>query len=256
VRAIASLPATLQWPLEIFGRDHQEFLERYRRISRAFTLTTRRQRPGYLQVQRPDGSARQIRCFYSDGLGGETGQNHLFARPVVSLFCPEGKWSDTEAITIARSFADSGGGGGTASFYTPYMYLSSSSMVGSGDLSGGGLDPASLTLVNNPGDVEGWPEWTITGPMTELRTWNVTRGSRFALTYTLTAGQSITITTDLPSVRGPAGINLSKYIDWFSTAGTELWPLSDGDNVIGLEVDGATSATSVQMTFVPRYDNS
>lgn len=280
VRFIQSKPATIQWPLEIFGASHAEFVQRYRAISRAFTLTTRRQQPGRLRVQRPDGTTREAECYYADGLGGEGEQNFLYARPVVSLFCPEGKWRSTSPVVAVRSFTattndpgdpeDPGSGGsgtGTAvSFYSPFISLTSSRVVGStppedtgtdpGDDTGSGDDSASLTSVNNTGDVEAWPTWTITGPMTQLRAWNVTLGTRFALTYPLTDLQTITITTDRPSVRGPGDANLSRYIDWFNTAGTELWPLADGPNTIGLEVDGAGPNTRVRMAFTPRFDNS
>lgn len=267
VRAIASKPSTLQWPLEIFGGDHAEFVDRYRRICRAFTLTTRRQRPGLLRVQRPDASIRLIEAFYSDGLGGEGEQNHLFARPVITLFCPDGKWRAATPIVAERTFTPTtGGGGGPApepvSFFDPYLSVSSSSVVGSGEEvpgdggGGDGDDPNALTTIGNPGDVDAWPVWTITGPMTELRAWNVTLGARFALTYPLGEQQTITITTERPTVRGPGDANLSRHIDWFNTEGTELWPLVDGDNVIGLEVDGAGTSTKVRMAFTPRYDNS
>lgn len=264
VRAISSKPAILQWPLEIFGASHGQFVDRYHQISRAFTLTTRRQRPGVLRVQRPNGEVRQVEAFYSDGLGGEDAQNHLFARPVISLFCPEGKWRANEAIIVERSFTPTVGGEDPEepepiSFYDPFISVTSSKVVGTpgggdGGGGGGGDDPDSLTTISNPGDVEAWPVWTITGPLTQLRAWNVTLGTRWALTYPLGAEQTITITTDQPTVRGPGDVNLSKYIDWFNTAGTELWPLTDGTNVVGLEADGATATTHVQMAFTPRYD--
>lgn len=270
VRQIGSKPSTLQWPLEIFGSSHTEFLNRYRRIARAFKLTTVRQQPGTLRVQRPDGTAREILAFYSDGLGGESEQNHLFARPVLSLYCPDGKWHDSQQTVLTRTFpATSGGDPAPAIFYSPFISVSDSKVVGAdpgfgadpvaGDGSGGSggpTDPNAITTLNNTGDVEAWPTWTINGPITELRAWNLTLGSRFTLTYNLTALQSITITTDPPTVRGPGGINLSKFIDWFNDAGTELWPLADGANIIGLEVDGTGATTSVQLSFYPRYDNS
>lgn len=285
VRFIQSKPSTIQWPLEIFGATHDQFVRRYRRISRAFTLTTRRGRPGKLRVQRPDGTTREIEAFYADGLGGEAEQNHLFARPVISLYCPEGKWRAIDPVVAVRTFTPTTGGGGgsdpgtpgdpgtgtAVTFFSPFLSVTSSKVVGSGappvptddgegDGDGGSstgtVDPNSQTTITNGGDVEAWPVWTITGPMTQLRAWNVTLGTRFALSYTLGAEQTITITTDRPTVRGPGDANLSKYIDWFNTAGTELWPLTDGANVIGLEVDGASATTSVQMSFTPRYDNS
>lgn len=283
VRFIQSKSSTIQWPMEIFGATHDQFVRRYRRISRAFTLTTRRNRPGRLVVQRPDGSpARYLEAFYADGLAGEPDQNHLFARPVISLFCPEGKWRSTEPVVALRTFTPTTGGGGggdpgdpggggtdQVSFFSPFISLTSSRVVGSATLAPaqaeddveatddeGPDDVSSLTAITNAGDVEAWPSWVVTGPMTQLRAWNVTLGTRFALTYTLAEQQTITITTERPSVRGPGDTNLSKYIDWFNTAGTELWPLADGSNIIGLEVDGAAATTSVQMTFVPRFDNS
>lgn len=269
VRAITSKPSTIQWPLEIFGRTHTEFVTRYRRISKAFKLTTTRQKPGTLRVQRPDGSIRQIQAYYSDGLAGESEQNHLYARPVITLYCPDGRWQAAQPVYALRTFTptvsgDAGGGSTPLTFYSPFISLSSSKVVGganTGDSDGSSDtgdsgDPNALTTINNPGDVEAWPVWTITGPMTQLRAWNQTLGTRFALTYKLTELQTITITTDQPTVRGPGDTNLSKYIDWFNTAGTELWPLADGNNIVGLEVDGANTTTAVQLAFTPRYDNS
>lgn len=271
VRAIASKPSTIQWPMEVFGRNHDEFVQRYRRISRAFKLTTRRGRPGVLRVQRQDGSVREIEAFYSDGLGGEAEQNHLFARPVITLFCPDGKWRAPGPLLIERHFTPTGGGGeggggGTpVTFFAPYLSVTSSQLVGTpgggqdespGDGGGsGGDNPDSLTAITNPGDVEGWPAWTITGPMTQLRAWNVTLGTQFTLTYVLSDLQTIQITTDQPTVRGPGDANLSRYIDWFNPAGAELWPLTDGQNLVGLEVDGAGTNTKILMSFVPRYDD-
>lgn len=269
VRAITHKPSTLQWPLEIFGRTHDEFVQRYRRISRAFTVTSRRMRPGVLRVQRVDGSMREIEAFYSDGLSGEGEQNHLFARPVISLFCPDGKWRSPTPIVVDRTFPPSGGDGGgpvedPVTFFNPYLSVTSSQVVtpapgtGSGGDGGGTTsdDPNSLTTITNPGDEDAWPVWTVTGPMTRLRAWNVTLGTRFALTYTLADQQTITINTANSSVRGPGDANLSKYVDWFNTVGTELWPLTDGPNIIGLEVDGAGANTRVRMAFTPRYDGS
>lgn len=255
VRAIARRSSTIQWPMEIFGRTHDEFVARYRQISRAFKLTTLRQRPGWLRVRRPDGSARQIQAFYSEGLGGEAEQNHLFARPVISLFCPDGKWQALDPVIADRTFAATPGPGvDPVNFYDPFISVASSNEVTPVPDPGDG--PDSTTVIVNPGDVEAWPVWTVTGPLTALRTWNLTLESRFALTYTLTAGQTITIITEPPSVRGPGDTNLIKHIDWFNSTGTELWPLADGENVIGLEVDGAGTGTAVRLAFVPRYDNS
>jgi Phage tail protein len=275
VRFIQEKSSTLQVPVVIFGTRHQQFVDRYRRLSRAFKLTTRRKRPGRLVCQRPDGTMREAHCYYSEGLAGEPDQGHLNAKPVITLYCPEGKWRSVEPVVVTRTFTsdatdpdDPGGSSGTGNFFSPFLNLTSSRQVGSGapaqpvdpDSPDSGNDPdgsGSLTTITNPGDVEAWPVWTITGPMTQLRTWNQTLDTRFALTYELTELQTITITTgDYSTVRGPGDANLSKAIDWFNPAGTELWPLADGPNIVGLEVDGAGATTSVKLSFTPRYDNS
>lgn len=272
VRHILSKSNRLQWPLEIFGSTHEQFVERYRRISRAFTLTTRRELPGVLRIARPNGSVREIWCFYEAGLEAEGEENHLYARPVITLYCPEGKWRAAAPVVAQRTFTPTTGDpdGATpdvpVTFFSPFLSLASSSVVGSGtpvsgddaDTGGGTAvdDTGSLTTITNPGDVDAWPIWTVTGPMSELRAWNETTGTRFALTYSLSELQTITITTDRPTVRGPGDANLSRYVDWFNTAGTTLWSLTDGPNVIGLEVDGAGPTTSVRLEFVPRFDNS
>lgn len=104
--------------------------------------------------------------------------------------------------------------------------------------------------------VEAWPTWLLTGPMSELTAINVTTGTRFKITYPLPAGQTITITTNRPTVRGPGGVNLSRYVDWLNPLGTELWPLIDDPNAISFLAYGAGIGTSVQMSFTPRFETA
>lgn len=251
VRYIRSNPRRLQWPIYVFGDTHLEYVERNRRITRAFTQTTQRQTPGWLKVQRPDGTARMIACYYEQGLEGEAEQGHLWSKYVVQLFCPDGYWSSDRAIVAERTFtADTDSGGTPKTFYTPYMYLTSSQIV-----SAPGTGQDANTSVPNDGDVEAWPEWTITGPMTSVLCENLTLGLRWSMNYTLAAGQTVKITTNRPSVRGPGDANLSKYIDWFNVAGgAYLWPLADGSNDIRFQVDGAEVGTKIVMTYTPRYE--
>jgi hypothetical protein len=273
IRHIQEGASTIQWPMAIFGRTYDEFAQRWDRLSRAFKLTTRRRAPGLLRVARPGGVVRVAECFYEAGLGGEPGQNHLFARPVITLRCPEGKWRAESPVVVSRTFTPTIGepsdpedpdSAVPVSFFAPFLSVTSSRVVGGGstnpdtgepDETGGDADSA-LTSIVNPGDVEAWPVWTLTGPLTRLHAWNETLGSRFALSFPLSEQQTITITTRPSTVRGPGDANLSKHIDWFNPAGTELWPLADGTNTVGLEVDGAGPTTSVRLEFTPRYDGA
>ncbi|MGK5677526.1 phage distal tail protein [Actinoplanes sp. URMC 104] len=253
VRYIRQRPRRLQWPLYIGadeGGGHQNFVDKYRALMRAFTKTTQRGAPGWLVVSRPaTGRSRRIACYYEEGFDGAAGENHLWAKPVIGLYCPDGYWSGDTAVVERREFQATGTT--PASFYSPFINVTSSRVV-----TDDGAGSSTTTLLND-GDVEAWPTWSITGPISELTAKNLTTGARFKLAYTLTAGQKITITTNRPTVRLAAtGANLSKYIDWLNPAGTELWPLVDGENDITFTALGAGTGTAVELAFTPRYETA
>lgn len=234
LRYIRVHPRTITWPLHVWGDTHQEFVERYRQLLRAFTSTTHRQAPGILTIARPNGKKRQIYAYYKEGFEGEPGENWLFANPVLNLWCPDGYWTDTEDTQISRSQPIA------SNFFSPFITVGSSRVLGD-------------TQIDNPGEVEAWPRWVVTGPMTKLTATNITSGQRFALTYPLTAGQQITITTQRPMVRGPGDVNLTGYLDWPAAV---LWPLLPGTNQVNFSVDGAETATRIDMGFRARYEGA
>lgn len=252
VRYIRSKPRRLQWPLYIGGDTHQEFIDRLRRLTRAFAMTTQRGAPGWLRVQRPDGrDTRQIACYYEEGFEGQSGEGHLYARPVVGLYCPDGFWSGVAPVVAEREF-DTGAEDPDeiVSFYQPFMSVTSSRVVSGDD----GTVPS--TIITNDGDIEAWPVWTISGPISSLTAVNLSIGARFTLAYPLPAGQSLTISTNRPAVRGPAGQNLSRHVDWLNPLGTELWPLVDGPNQVSFVALGAGPGTKVALAFTPRFDTA
>jgi hypothetical protein len=234
VRFIRSEARRITWPLHVYGQTYQQFQQRYRRIMRAFTMTTQRRAPGILTVYLPDGSARFIAAYYETGFGGEGGENWLSANPVLTLYCPDGYWSDVDPITVTRR----GGSTVEASFYNPFINLGQSQTLGA-------------TVINNPGEIDAWPTWTITGPMSKITAVNETLGVQFALTTTLTEGQQVRITTNRPTVRGPGDSNLTGKLDWPSAV---LWPLVPGDNAINFALENASSSSQVSMSFYPRYE--
>lgn len=268
VRFIRSRPRRLQWPMYIGGSDHLQYTDRRRRLTRAFTKTKQRGAPGWLAITRGDGTTRIIAAYYQEGLEGEAGQDHMYSKPVITLFCPDGYWSDTQEIRAYREIGSTSPDGPVVPgiptvrpFLNPFMTISSSKVISGGggtEGGGGGTDTAGgdITTIVNPGDVEAWPVWTLRGPMTRMVAESVTLGSRFALTHTLLAEQTITITTNRPTVRGPGDANLTGKIDWFNPLGTELWPLIDGSNEIRFRVDGAGAGTRVDLVFTPRFETA
>ncbi len=234
IRHIRALPARVTWPIHVWGETHQQFIDRYRMLRRAIMMTVHRRLPGILTVKRPDGSARYIEAWYEDGFTGEAGENWLSANPVVTFYCPDGAWRDVDQVVERRGF------GTPQNFYSPFLTVSESQVIGA-------------TTITNPGDLTAWPEWTITGPCTSVSAINNSTGQSFLLTYTLTAGQTITITTDRPTVRGPAGENLVGALNWPEAF---LWGLLPDANDVTFTVAGGSTGTEIELAFNPRYEGA
>lgn len=234
VRFIRAKPARLTWPLHIYGDTHQQFVNRYRELRRAFLMTVHRGAPGLLTVARPDGSARCIEAYYEDGWGGEAGQNWLSASPVITLYCPDGSWRDTEWYPLRFD------AGSPVDFANPFLSLSSAQVLGATD-------------VINPGEITAWPQWTITGPCSQVTATNNTTGQTFTLTHALDSGDTITITTNRPTVRDSSDNNLIGELNWPTAY---LWGLVPGHNSVTFVVSDADSNTHIELGFYPRYEGA
>lgn len=233
VRHIQPQPRSITWPLRVRADTHLELVQGWRDLVRAFTQT-RRLGPGRLRVMRPDGDAREIEAYYEEGFAGEPGQGHTYDTAVLSLYCEDPYWRAVQPETLPYTY------GTTVSFLSPYLTVSPSSVLG-------------VTTAVNDGDTEAWPEWTIVGPATAVVATNRTTGEVFTLTGTLTAGQTATITTDPPQVRGPGDANWTGKLSW---PGAVLWALQPGLNSVEFAVAGAAAGTSITLSFVPRYETA
>jgi hypothetical protein len=234
VRFIRANPCRIVWPLYVGGDTHLQWLERHRALRKAFVSTLHRSTAGTLRITRPDGSAREIDCYYESGFEGQAGEGRLFSKDAITLYAPDGYWRDPDPLTITRSYVPG------VDFLNPFPTISAGLTLGD-------------TEVDNPGDVAAWPEWTITGPMTAMTATNLTTGYTFSLTYPLLAGEQITITTQQPAVRGPAGQNLSYALNW---PNAYLWSLLPGTNDLTLTATGGAVGTTLQMAFHARYEGA
>lgn len=222
----------INWPLLVWGDTHTEFLTRWRTLARAFGLA--RRRPGRLRIYRPDGSAREILVRFQDGFKGEPGYGFTEDTSVAVLYAEDPFWRDVAPLTLRYAQ------GGTRQYLSPFPSVSSGRVLG-------------VTSVWNPGDAEAWPSWTLTGPCDGITATNRTTGDAFSLNYSLTAGQTVTITTDPPTVRGPSGQVLTWALNW---PGAVLWHLEPGANDVDFAVVGALAGAAVELSFVPRYETS
>lgn len=242
-------PRTVIWPLYVYGDTHLEFLGRWRALTSAFTRTLRRnpdgtRTPGTLEIARPDGTRRHIRCFYSEGFEGQgkQGTGITSDAAVLSLFCEDPYWYDPNPIAEHREFAAAA----TVNYLSPYPSVSSSQSLG------------ATTLVN-PGDVMAWPTWQITGPASSFVITNVDSGEAFTLNPNapgiahgnLLAGQQVLLTTDPPTVRYQDGTNWMAALDW---PGATLWGLPPGETNVSFVLNGAAAGSAVDLFFYARYE--
>lgn len=193
---------------------------------------------GQLKVTGPDGTTRIVNAYLEDGMGLEESLNstvgRTWQRASLQFFCEEPYWLDevTTSSTVAYNTT-------TATFFPFFpLRLSSSTVFGA-------------TTIDNDGDVQTWPRWTITGPGSAIYLKNLTSGKTLYLNTTLTAGEIVTIDTT-PGVRSVTkndGTNLFQYLSTTSS----LWPLLRGSNSIQLEMSSAVTGSAIAYSYERRW---
>lgn len=194
---------------------------------------------GYLKVMRPDGTTRQLRCRYRDGLTGDEMQSTrgpLWMKVVLTFVCPDAFWEDEDDTSVSFT-----GNNAPRSFLSAVflpLQLTGSTILAS-------------DVIANSGGVSAWPIWTIYGPGTAPAIRNLTTGKYIKLNTTLASGERITIDTrpDAPSVIGPNG---SSLIGVMSNA-SEMFPLEPGSNTIQVEINDSSGASAAELSFRQRY---
>lgn len=193
---------------------------------------------GAIRNTAPDGSVRDLFCRLVDGLRGDEseasrGPGWLLAGLTFQAADPF--WYDDQDTVQSFSAAAP-----LTFFAAPFLPLKLSS----------GLISTGFS-VQNTGDVECWPIWTITGPGTNPTLTNSTTGETLALTITLTAGQILTIDTR-PGKKTVVRENGSNQWGVVGSTST-LWALARGTNAIALSMTGTTSASQLQLAYKQRY---
>jgi hypothetical protein len=238
VRHIQPQPRYITWPMRMRGATHLELIARWRYVIGAFTQT-RRLGPGTLRIARPDGTAREIYAYYESGFHGEPGQGHTYDTAAINLFCEDPYWWDTaDQPPIVREYVST-----TVDYLDPYPQVSSGQSVDSGPFS-----------INNLGEVEAWPVWTITGPMTSLIAENNTTGEAFTLTASLADNtEQIVIDTYEGTVTGPDDTSWFGFLD---QPGAVLWGLAPGVNAVEFTMGGAATGSQVSLTWRNRWESA
>lgn len=244
VRHIQPQPRLMTWALRIDGPGETDHRGRYRALARAFTLT-RRLGAGTITIARSDGTVRQIKAVYQDGFDPTPGDmsGWLYSTVVLTLYCPDPYWSDVDPTPFhAEVAADP-----DADYQDPLPTISSSTTLGD-------------QTVNNPGDAEAWPGWVINGPATLITATNNRIGKTFTIDPNaagiahgdLVLGETVTITSKPPKVRGPDGSVWTAALGFPSNA--NLWWLEPGDNDVTLSITGAGDGSGIVGQFLARWE--
>ncbi|MGW3166986.1 phage tail protein [Streptomyces sp. NPDC001142] len=241
LRHVQPQPRAIVWPVLVKGADHMKFVANWRNLARAFTRTLR-EGPGVLEVARPDGTARRIAVYYSDGWDGrgQTATGITWDSAVVTLWCEDPYWVDVQAVTVHRET------GAASDFLVPYPTISSSQVLGA-------------TTVTNPGETDVWPTWVVTGPAAAITFTREDTGESFTLNMAATShgplltGETVTISTDPPRVRSGTGENLVAGLNWPAAV---LWSIPPGQTPVTFQLDGAETGSAVDLQFYPRYETA
>lgn len=228
-RGVRAQEREVFWPLGVYQiTGSQEWLD----YDRHFWRTLDPERPGVWTVTQPNGEARHLTCrFVDDGthafdidpsrMGWTTYGITLVAEDPFWHGQPVNRtWSTTEATSFFGAGA-------------PSFFISSSSVL-------------ATARIINPGDVDAWPVWTITGPTESVE---VGVGDQIIeVPFGLLEGESLTIDA---SPTAQTAID-SHGVERTSELGrTEFAPIRPGQseqlslNMVG---EGTVSAT-----LTPRY---
>lgn len=230
---------SVEMALEVAGANASEVQQRLDLVRR--WLDPSRGEVRY-RLRREDGAVRDLWCRMSGGLDYDYQRGYVVFQDVdLTLEAVDDPFFyDTDPTEVVYTT-----GAPLGFFATPFLpvRLTSSAVLAS-------------PIVANSGTAKAWPVWTITGPGTDPIIRNLTTGKTIAFGYSLGAGQTIIVDTR-PSVRRGSGVLQvrSGFGDnlWPNMTSRELFSLEVGSNQLQLELGGATSDSSIALSYTRRW---
>lgn len=235
LRTVKTKTRDVDIPLIVRGATEAALAAAVRTLSQALNPNG----DGNLVVTSADGTQRYLLCRYRGGFEGDQAlrfayRNHRIV--VLSFHANDPYWRDPAATSVQYSVNNTG-----AFLGTPFLplHISGSSISGT-------------VTINNMGDVNAYPIWTINGPASTIVLTNNTTGQVINLgAYVLAAGHYITIDTNplVKTVLLDGVTNLYSYL----TGTPQLWPLQTGNNSVTYSVTGITNASYLGLSYLQRY---
>lgn len=240
-------PRVITVPLYILAPDTATYLARLRALQAALRHppdpATGLPVPGRITVHLPDGTQRSAPAYYQSGASPTEDQVDdvaagLVALPNLQWYAPVPTWEGEE---ISQTWQLAGTPSGVPPM--PPVLLGTGTVLGS-------------TQITNPGDADAYPVWTITGPGTPVIS-NAGTGESYEFTTALAAGQTVTVDCRPVEIAPQTGLTAvdNTGTDWWPAFADypDFWTLPPGTSSISLEMDGATSASSVSVSASARW---
>lgn len=229
---VATLARPIHLPMLLTGRTEEEFRERARDLCDIFDP---RHGEASLEIAYADGTRKSVTVIKEMGLEGSEKVEEAGVRwwkYNLDLLANDPWWNGPP---LSQTWTHSPPV--PALPITPRRVSSSTTF--------------ELATLHNPGQVESYPLWTITGPNTGILARRRDTGEQFELTGALLAKKTVTVNTRprFTDVRHSDGA------DWWEhlAAGSSFWRLPQGETPVDISVFGAEVGSSVRVDYIPRY---
>lgn len=221
-------------PLLTQAASYSELFTAFRALSVALNPKAG---PGILRSTAPDNTMRDLNCTYASGYEHDWSAGFADHMPAVLVFRAHDPYLyDTVATIVGPFFASA-----APNFFpiTPIRLGSSSVLSG--------------FSVENDGDVEAYPVWTIHGAGSAITLTNNTTGKSLALTGNggLTLGTNDTLTIDTKARTVLLNGATSEYSKL--SFASSLWTLAQGFNSISVSMTGTDTHSFIQCQYKRRW---
>lgn len=235
VRGVRTRPRELDLSLFVQAADEAELRLRLREMARWFDP---RRGDGRLRIVPPTGFARELVCRAPRGFPAEEDFGRTWwnvaAEVPLTFYAADPYWvaaapvASTYALAVPPTW-----------FPWPPVTLGETTI-------------AATPTETNPGDVAAAPIWTIAGPSSGVTLTNLTTGEALTLNRTLYAGDTVVVDARF-GVRTVTMLATGETLYPDLAPGSSLWWLEPGDNLITVDMRDASTASSIALTYFPKF---
>lgn len=228
-------------PVFVYGVDRKTVLDLKRQLVSALSPKN-----GYcvLKFQETGGQPRYLSAYYKAGMEGNEGTDasgFTWTTYGIQMTAMD-PWYYADTLRVAQWQFGAGKPFFTSGQFLPFPLQSS-------------LPESAQLPIINPGDVEAWPIWEITGPVTSFSLTD-DLGNAFGIsnsgTPVVASGRVLTVDTrpGFKTLKDDLGTNYFPQLD----SNPVLWSVPAGNSFIHANVVGTDSA-AVKLTLTPRYNS-